>query len=107
MLFVTLALLVADLALQPGIATPAALLGRDKIEHLGAFLALMLAAQLGWPRRTWLMASVLLGFGIGIELAQASAVAGRTGSAADVVADLLGIALGLVCATPFRHRKPA
>ncbi|MGK0267394.1 MAG: VanZ family protein [Maricaulis sp.] len=104
-LFVTTALLITDLALQPGIATPPELFGTDKLEHMMAFFVLTVLTRLGWPQRAWLMAGLLLTYGIGIELAQASSAVGRTASAADVVADLIGIAIGLVFSNLFRQRN--
>jgi VanZ family protein len=103
-LFVTTAMLITDLALQPGIPAPAELFGKDKLEHMMAFFVLTVLTRLGWPKRAWLMASLLLVYGICIELAQASTAVGRTASAADVVADLIGIGCGLVFANLFRER---
>lgn len=107
LLFVTVVLVIADLALQPGIPAPAELFGRDKIEHMTAFFALTVLARLGWPRRAGLMASLLLVYGVGIELAQASSAVGRSASAADVVADVIGICLGVLFANLFRQRPRA
>lgn len=107
MLFVTTALLITDLALQPGLPTPPELFGPDKIEHLLAFFVLTVLSRMGWPQRGWLMSALLVAYGIGIELAQGATTLGRTASAADVVADLFGIGLGLVFANLFRSRTRA
>lgn len=104
-LFLTTTLLITDLALQPGLPTPPEIFGPDKIEHLLAFFVLTVLCRMGWPRRGWLMSGVLVAYGIGIELAQGSITLGRSASAADVVADLLGIGLGLIFANLFRQRS--
>ncbi|WP_417488836.1 VanZ family protein [Maricaulis sp.] len=106
-LFVTTGLLITDLALQPGLPTPPELFGPDKIEHFLAFFVLTMLARMGWPRRGWITAIMLLSYGIGIELVQGATIFGRTASAADVAADLIGIGLGLVFANLFRQRVPA
>ncbi|SDM64847.1 VanZ family protein [Maricaulis salignorans] len=106
MLFVTTGLLITDLALQPGLPTPPELFGPDKIEHLLAFFGLTVLARMGWPRRVWLTSIFLLSYGIGIELVQGSTIFGRTASAADFVADLIGISLGLVFAHLITRHAP-
>ncbi len=68
--------------------------GTDKFDHLAAFAALAVAAVLGWRRPIWTFLG-LLAYGVLIELVQ-SQIPGRTAEAADVAADALGIALGLV-----------
>jgi len=104
-LLVTTGLLITDLALQPGLPTPPELFGPDKIEHLLAFFVLTVLARMGWPRRGWITSIALLTYGIGIELVQGSAALGRTASAADVVADLIGISLGLMFANMFQQGR--
>lgn len=102
----TNALLITDLALQPGLPTPPDIFGTDKLEHILAFFALTVLGRMGWPRRGWTLTVVLVGYGIGIELAQGAFASGRSASAADVVADLIGISLGLIFANLFRPGKP-
>ena len=95
-LFVTAIVLIADLALQPGHATPPRLFGSDKIEHMLAFMTLIFMARMGWPRLSvYISGAAVLGYGILIEILQATAWVGRTASVADVLADLAGIGLGL------------
>jgi VanZ family protein len=105
-LFLTTLILVTDLALQPGLPAPPELFGPDKVEHILAFFVLTALARMGWPRRAWTMAILLLAYGVGIEFAQALATIGRTASAADVVADLIGIGIGLLFANLFTGRSP-
>ncbi len=70
----------------------------DKVRHLAAFGALAWVAVQGFPRSAaWRVAAALLAYGVFIELVQ-SQIPGRFASAADVAADAVGIALGLVLA---------
>lgn len=68
----------------------------DKLNHLLAFLELTLLARLGWPRLHgfWLVPG-LLTFGLAIEGVQAH-LPYRDFSLADLAADALGIAAGLL-----------
>ena len=73
----------------------------DKARHLLAFGALAWVAVQGWgPGRTPALAAALLGYGVLIELVQ-SQVPGRHASAADVLADALGIVAGVLLARAF------
>ncbi|WP_300544030.1 VanZ family protein [Maricaulis sp.] len=95
-LFVAAIIVITDLALQPGHAMPATLLGSDKLEHLAAFAVLTVLAHIAWPGVSrWFTVPILVLYGIGIELAQASLTVGRTASLADLGADTLGILVGL------------
>ena len=69
----------------------------DKVWHLGAYALLSGLVRLGWPK-LWggLIFIGLAFFGIGIELAQHFMNLGRTGSIADVAANLTGTALPLI-----------
>ena len=68
----------------------------DKANHLIAFLELTLLMRLGWPHlKSYYLISLLLGFGMLIELVQAT-LPYRDFSLADVVADAAGIAIGLL-----------
>ena len=72
----------------------------DKLQHVLAFLTLSAVASLAWAPRAWHEARVALGlllYGVLIELVQTQ-LPTRTASAADVVADVAGIALGLLLA---------
>lgn len=76
----------------------------DKLEHALAFFALSVAAvqlyQRGRPLA--IVAVGLLALGAGIELAQALLTTTRAMEGADLVADGIGIALGVATAwTPF------
>jgi VanZ family protein len=103
-LFVTAVALIADIALQPGHATPPRLFGSDKIEHMLAFMTLMFTVRMGWPQRSvYLTGAIVLGYGVLIELLQATALVGRTASVGDVLADVAGLFIGLFLYTVLRR----
>jgi VanZ family protein len=75
----------------------------DKLRHFAAFAALAWVAVQGFGRArpaATAVALALLGYGVFIELVQ-SLIPGRQASAADVLADAVGIALGLLAARAF------
>ena len=80
----------------------------DKVLHLGAYAVLSGLARLGWPK-LWggLIFIGLAVFGIGIEIAQHTMNLGRTGSLADIAANLTGAALPLIVFHFFwtRHQR--
>jgi VanZ family protein len=93
----TLLFLITNLALTPGLATPASLFGPDKLQHALAFLVLILVARISivsWP--IWVHALWLAAYGAAIEFLQAMGDGGRTASLADFLADLIGILLGVL-----------
>lgn len=95
---VAIAAVIAVLSLLPATDLPRVQLW-DKFEHGFAYFAL--AAWFGGvvrPSRYLRLAAALLAFGIAIELAQGAMGFGRTADLADVLANGLGIALGLVVA---------
>jgi len=67
--------------------------GWDKGNHVLAFGVLTLLGHLGFPERRALVAGGLLLYGIAIEVLQ-SLTAYRVSEYGDLLADLLGIALG-------------
>lgn len=101
LLLVLLSLAIVALAMTPASQEITPDTGLDKVEHVVAFGALAWCGVLALWRRpaalSWLTAGLLL-LGVGIELAQ-SLVPGRTASWNDIVADALGIALGLALTT--------
>jgi VanZ family protein len=66
----------------------------DKIAHVGFFGALWWLARRAGLAAGWRLALLLLGYGVGIEVAQQLAPTQRSASLSDVAADSLGIALG-------------
>lgn len=76
--------------------------GWDKSNHALAFASLAFTLAWGWwpkPRQWGWVVLVLLAYGIGIEIAQ-SFLPPREADWHDVVADSVGIALGLLAAWP-------
>ena len=87
-------LTVTWLALTPHPPRGASL-GWDKANHASAFAALTLLARLAWPRRSWkLVALAMLACGGAIELIQ-SQIPERDGEWLDLLADAVGISIGL------------
>jgi VanZ family protein len=103
-----LLLLVSWLAFAPAAPVVEPFVHLDKLKHVLAFAALSVVAGVGWwharAAALWLTLG-LLAFGVFIELVQ-SRIPTRDASAADVVADTLGIVLGLVLVRTLSGRKP-
>jgi VanZ family protein len=96
-----LCLVVAYLALTPTPPREADLFGWDKLNHASAFAAMAWAAVLGFReqrmhRRT--IAIALVAYGAGIEIAQLW-VPGRSCEWGDLLADSVGVAVGILLAT--------
>jgi len=101
-LLAVLLVAITWLALTP--APPKGLsTGWDKSNHLLAFGALAFAgvwAQWRQPRQWWRLVAALLAYGIGIEIAQ-HFLPPREADPMDVLADSMGIIVGLLVAWPF------
>jgi VanZ family protein len=81
-------------SLLPGPSLPNVSMN-DKFEHAGAYCLLMVWFAGLYPRRLyWLVASVLLGLGIGLDLLQGLTET-RSLEFLDIVADFVGIVIGL------------
>ena len=94
-------MVVAYLALTPTPPREADLFGWDKLNHAAAFAAMAWAAVLGFreqrmARRT--IALALVAYGAGIEIAQLW-VPGRSCEWGDLLADSVGVAMGMLLAT--------
>ena len=79
----------------PGDDVPSAPAGVDKLVHLSLFAALALAGRWAGVRLRPL-AALLIGYALMSEVVQALTPLQRSGSFADGLADVLGIALGLL-----------
>lgn len=91
-----IALVVGAIALTPGPMGAPTLIGWDKLDHLSAFAAITLMARSGWPDQSrWLTAGIALLYGIAIEYGQSLDYVGRTTSISDIIANIIGISLGL------------
>lgn len=103
-MWVALMLVVAVAALSPGAAAPS-MSPSDKLDHLLAFGALAVAGGLalheGW-RSALVVAASMVTYGGLIELAQTQ-VPGRFGDSADLLADTVGVALGLAAVRVLRR----
>lgn len=90
-----LAGLIAWGSLSPPDALPKVRLS-DKVQHVGAYVALTLWFAGLLARRRWVMlAAALIVFGLLIEVLQGAMPFGRTSDARDLLANGLGIAAGL------------
>lgn len=87
---------VTYLALTPKPQAPLSL-GWDKLNHLFAFTVLAAVGAMGFARAWTRLALGLLAFGVLIEILQ-SFTPHRSAEWRDLLADLLGIALGLAVA---------
>jgi len=86
------------LSLAPTRDLPGADLLWDKAEHAIAYVVLMTAGLLLFPRHPWLLVGGALGLGVAIELLQASMGFGRQGDWRDVVANSLGVLVAFLAA---------
>ncbi len=78
----------------------------DKFNHILAFIELTLVSRLAWPAmRPAPLALMLLGYGFAIELVQ-DQLSYRHFSLADLLADSIGIAIGLLPWPGVRAHKP-
>lgn len=75
-----------------------ATLGWDKLNHASAFAALAFCAARAHTVAFWRIGAWLLAYGVLVEIVQ-TFVPGRSGEAADLLADAVGIATGLLLAT--------
>jgi VanZ family protein len=78
----------------------------DKVGHVVYFGLLWLLARRAGFAAGWCLALALLGFGVGIEVAQHLVPTGRSASLSDVAADVLGILLGWWAARTFSIGQP-
>ena len=94
-----LAVVVTTLALMPSPPQEVSL-GWDKLNHTAAFCALAVVWRLAFPGNAWRwvqLAAGLMALGVAIEVAQLF-VPGRQADAADLLADALGAAVGMLVA---------
>jgi len=80
----------------------------DKANHALAFAALTVLAGRGWPGlRRSLLVLIMLSAGVGVELVQGLPQVGRDADVWDVVADGVGIAIGLALLALTARRRVA
>ncbi|MGY1755267.1 VanZ family protein [Blastococcus sp. SYSU D01042] len=93
--FAVVLLLSLAVLFAPASDVPAAPAGVDKLVHVGLFAALALSGR--WAGMTTrVLAPLLVVYAAVSEVLQGVAVVDRTVSAADWVADVVGVLLGLV-----------
>ena len=83
------------LALSPSDSLPSVTLA-DKIQHALGFFVLALVYGLMFPRRRAAVAAGVAGLGIAVEVLQALMPFGRHAEAGDLIADAVGIIIGLI-----------
>ncbi|MEM9670002.1 MAG: VanZ family protein [Pseudomonadota bacterium] len=95
---ILIALIIVVLSLVPPSGAPGATLN-DKVNHLLAYWVLAGTAIIGfhWVRRTYLVLA-LIAFGCILEILQGVMPFGREASIFDVVANTLGITVGIATA---------
>ncbi len=92
--FAVAVLLSSAVLFAPAADVPSAPPGVDKLVHVLVFVLLALSgrwAGIGRP----VLAVVLVGYAAGSELVQALAPLGRSASVGDVLADVVGVLLGI------------
>jgi VanZ family protein len=93
-------------SLLPGDSTPIQMLGHldvsDKIQHFGAYAVLTFLPAIHERRKFVLRAALFaIALGIGLEFGQLESP-GRDFEVGDMVADALGVCLGLIVGVPLR-----
>ena len=100
------ALVIFALAMLPADMDAPTLIGLDKLKHAGAFAVLAGLAWASWPGTPrWRLVLGLTLFGLAIEAAQGVSGWGRTASLADLLADLVGLALGFALIEAMRRLR--
>lgn len=96
-------LLVAWLSLATHVPIPAGVHVGDKVGHLLAYAALgFTATALVSTLAKFAMVIAISAFGVAMEAGQAT-IPGRTEELADLAANSIGLALGLLCALAFER----
>lgn len=103
------ALVILALCSIPGPSLPdAAVLSFDKVGHLGMFFIGSLLWLRAWPERPLRVVAAGLAFSVGTELYQGvMPFLGRSADPFDVVADVLGLLLGLALWLWWQRRPAA
>lgn len=93
-------------SLQPGVELPSQFWNADKVYHLFAYAWLALLPFAVFRDRGAALGTALAMFGLGLalELLQ-SLIPGRFASAADMLANALGVGLGIGLARSFGHPR--
>ena len=98
---VVIAVLIAGLTLSPSASLPQSNLHLDKLAHMAAFFGLVFPTAALWPRVTaWIGLAAVL-YGGAIEVIQP--YTGRSAEFADLLADGIGVGLGIVLGATLRR----
>ena len=84
------------LTLMPHNAIPRSFHLWDKVQHALVFFVLMFTGGIAYSRFSLLLAVWLIAYGTGIEVMQEYFTSSRNGDKMDIVADTVGVVLGLV-----------
>ena len=98
---VVIALAIGFLTLTPAHHVPRGDFLWDKLAHLIAFLVLVLPTAALWPRVTAWVGALAVVYAGAIEVIQP--YAGRSAELGDLIADGIGIALGIILGTMLRR----
>ena len=98
---IALAILIGVLTLTPTPHMPRSDLHLDKVAHMLAFLSLVFPTALLWPRVTSWIGLLAVVYGGAIEVIQP--YTGRSAEFADLLADGVGVGLGIVLGTLARR----
>lgn len=96
-----IALGIALVTLSPSTGVPRGVWGLDKIAHATAFLVLVLPTAALWPRVSAKVGALAVIYGGAIELIQP--FAGRSAEVGDLVADGVGVGLGIIVGSSLRR----
>jgi VanZ family protein len=96
LIFACCIVIIAALAIIPQSELPDALDFWDKAQHMLAFSVLAITGSLAFPKKLKTIYVGLISYGACIEVVQKYFTATHTGSLRDLLADCLGIALGIV-----------
>lgn len=105
--FIVALVLIFVLAMIPQPVVPMVVDFQDKVEHCAAFAVLMLMGRAGWPTRAIRLGIGLIGYGVLIEVAQHTLTTNRIGDPLDVLADSVGVAIGLLLVRQVAIRRLA
>ena len=98
---VAIFVVIGVLTLTPTPHMPRGNLHWDKLAHLLAFMVLVFPTAALWPRVTALVGVLAVGYGAAIEVIQP--YAGRSAEFADLLADGIGVGLGLILGASLRR----
>lgn len=98
---IAIALLIAFLTLTPTPHLPNGNFHWDKLAHMLAFMVLVFPTAALWPRVAAWIGVLAVAYGGAIEIIQP--FTGRSAELADLVADGIGVALGIILGTMLRR----